>query len=204
MHFAKLHTNPECVTVASTVQNWINIMLELSYPETLLTMDSYYIDNTSKKLLHDHDIKYIAGFAAGRFVSIESFCVPKVEKEGDHYSIIHETTGYSVTYYCCPNKKLGKRWEMSNACELQVSSSVTENVPLFDLYRATFSVCDYFNRSLHDCTWPHKTSGKNSSGSKRKQNDFILSCILHNTSSVFATSTVYLERTSIFEHPVKF
>ena len=109
----------------------------------------------------------------------------KVTKPEDKYTIFNPTTQHSTTLYYSPDEKLGKKWVMSNACEHQISNTVGQGVPLFDLYGATFSTCDNFNRSLHDRTWPLRKGGFNKSGYRGKEHDFIFSCILHNTFEYF-------------------
>ncbi len=183
--YAKLHENAESIAVASIVEDWSNIVLQKGQDETLLTMVSYYMDNLSKQLLTDKGVKYIAAFTANRFNPIMTELKHKLTKEEDWYAIHNPETKHSVTYYWSSNEKLGKKWVMSNACEYQVSRSKTEGVPLYDLYGATFSVCDNFNRRLQDRTWPHKKGGYRKSGCKGKEFDFILSCILHNTFEYF-------------------
>ena len=50
--------------------------------------------------------------------------------------------------------------------------------PLYKAYNFMFADCDYFNRGLHDWTWPHRKGGKNTPGDIGNQPDFILSCNL--------------------------
>jgi hypothetical protein len=70
---------------------------------------------------------------------------------------------------------------MSNACRQVRLSQNTTSVPIDDLYKATFNVCDKFNFCLKGKTWPHRKGGNSRYGGKGAQHDYMMSCILINT-----------------------
>ncbi len=72
----------------------------------------------------------------------------------------------SIVYHWCSDDRVGKKWVMSNACVKSRSRLIGTNIPLFDLYKFTFNVCDKFNRSLYDTFWPHRKGGSRRYGVK--------------------------------------
>jgi hypothetical protein len=55
----------------------------------------------------------------------------------------------------------------------------------FLTYKATFNVCDKFNRCLHQKTWPHRKGGYIRFRDQGAQHDYMFSCILINTVNVW-------------------
>ena len=92
----------------------------------------------------------------------------------------------SIVYHWCRDR-VGKKWVMSNACVKSRNRLIGTNIPLFDLYKITFNVCDKFNRSLHDTVWPHRKSDNKQYGSKGMEHNFMLTSILRNTINVLWT-----------------
>jgi hypothetical protein len=64
--------------------------------------------------------------------------------------------------------------------ERRWSKSQSQSIPIFDLYKLTFSVCDRFNKNLCHRTWPHKKGGKSTPGAPGVQHDFMFSVLLQN------------------------
>ena len=61
-------TNGITVPVASIVKKWASIVKKLGCNgKTLLTMDSYYLDEAGRQYLQKEDIKYIAAVVRSRF-----------------------------------------------------------------------------------------------------------------------------------------
>jgi hypothetical protein len=54
-------------------------------------------------------------------------------------------------------------------------------IPVYHIYQTGYQVCDKFNRSLHDCKWPHRHGGGTSTGDLQVIADFYFSSILRNT-----------------------
>jgi hypothetical protein len=185
MLFSKLHRGGEYTSVSSVVENWIQVIKRLGNEQTLLTMDSYYLDNTSKELLERSGVKYVAAFTSNKFQEITKEMITKVNIPGEWYGIYNPTNLNSIVYHWCSDDRVGKKWVMSNACVKNRSRLIGTNIPLFDLYKVTFNVCDKFNRSLHDTFWPHRKGGSRRYGGQGCQHNFMFTCILHNTFNCF-------------------
>jgi hypothetical protein len=183
--YSRVHHGGEYLPVANVVNDWAEIVKRCGHPQTLLTMDSYYLDNISKQVLQDSGVKFVASFSANKFQTITKEMKPKVKVPGDWYGIYHPRTSLSIVYHWCNDDRVGQKWVMSNACTKSTSRYIGTNIPLFDLYKITFNVCDKFNRSLHDTVWPHRKGGNKRYGSKGMEHNFMLTCILHNTINCF-------------------
>jgi hypothetical protein len=183
--FTKLHKNNEYTSVSSIVEIWSNIIKALQCDQTLLTMDSYYLDNSAKLVLEQSGIKYVAAFTANKFQSITNEIKKKVNNPGDWYGIHNSTNLNSIVYHWSPETTVGKKWVMTNSAPKTRSRTIGNLVPVFHLYKMTFSCCDRFNKSLNGTTWPFKKGGNNKYGGLGAEYDFLFTCILHNTFNCF-------------------
>ncbi len=183
--FTKLHRNDQYTPVSAIVEIWANIIKSFPEAKTLLTMDSYYLDNQSKRVLDGCGIPYIAAFTSNRFQGITKEMSKKVTNPGEWFGIHNATTSNSVVYHWSREEGVGKKWVMSNAPTKTRSRTIGNLVPLFDLYKVTFSCCDHFNKSLHGTTWPFRKGGYQRSGGQSAEYNFLLTCILHNTFNCF-------------------
>lgn len=143
------------------------------------------MDNASQQLLAGKQVKYVAAFTPNRFRTFSSILDQKVNKPGEWSGLYNPSTGHSVVHCYSKDHNLGKKYVMSNACILTTRPKHSKEIPLFDIYKKTFNVCDQFNRKLHDRTWPHKKGGRNRLGEKGAQHDFIFTCILMNTFNAY-------------------
>lgn len=180
-----LHPGGETLHVSEVVKMWIKVLKKYPDDSTLITMDSYYLDNTAKAVLDASNVKYLATFSSGTFSTVENYLKGKVHRPGDWYGVYNKNTNDSIVYNWFDDDKLGKRWVMSNACELQRGTSINAICPLVGLYNVTFNVCDEYNLALLDRSWPHRKGGHNRFGEKGMIHNFFLTCILMNTFNAF-------------------
>jgi hypothetical protein len=181
----RLSVGGEGLAVSEVVRKWSSIIKSYDFKGTLLTMDSYYMDNTSQRLLSEENIKYVASFASDRFKTFKNVMEAKVNVPGDWYGLHHPGKKESVIFHWSNDHRVGKKWVMSNACRKVVSNANTTSVPIYDLYKVTFNVCDKFNFCLKGKTWPHRKGGNSRYGDKGAQHDYMFSCILINTVNVW-------------------
>lgn len=173
------------IPVSDVVKSWANIVQTTGEPNTILTMDSYYLDSAGRSFLRESGVKYIAAITKERFGRLFEILSPKCEKPGDWGGIHNADTKETVVLNWSMDQKVGKKMVMSNAFKKQRRSNLNNIVPVYDVYKITFSACDRFNRGLHDRRWPHKHGGRNTPGDSGAQHDFSLACILQNTFNAF-------------------
>jgi hypothetical protein len=82
--WAKLHDSDPSIgrvlSVSVIVNSWTNIVQTIGQPETILTMDSYYLDRAGKNLLAASQVKYIAAITEDRFKPFYELTQPKNHK----------------------------------------------------------------------------------------------------------------------------
>ena len=86
---------------------------------------------------------------------------------------------------------MNKETVISNAMETIVfrgrqKKAVT--APAYDEYKMMFSLCDIFNRNLHDRGWPLSIGGHGIYGEARVQHNFAMASILENVFNVYYLS----------------
>lgn len=183
--FTKLHRNDQYTSVASIVQIWCNIIKKLQEKKTLLTMDSYYMNNEAKQVLEENGVSFVAAFTKNKFNSITQEMEKKVNNPGEWYGIHNPTNRNSIVYHWSREESVGKKWVMTNCAPRTRTNKITRLVPVFSLYKLTFFVCDRFNNSLHGTTWPLRRGGYTRSGGRGAEYNFLFTCILHNTFNCF-------------------
>ena len=81
-------------------------------------------------------------------------------------------TGKKCVYGNCFKRRKRKRGENDGPTSRTV-------IPAYDHYNSLFSICDNFNRALHDRTWPHKHGvGNGVAGDLGHKHNFALSSII--------------------------
>ena len=183
--FTKLHKNNEYTPVSSIVNIWCSIINKLKYDKTLLTIDSYYLDNNAKVVLEQSGTLYVAAFTANKFTGVTKDIATKVKSPGDWYGIHNETNMNTIVFNYSREQAIGKKWVMTNCAPKTVSRTVGLVVPVFSIYKVTFSACDRFNKSLHGTTWPFRRGGYTKLGGLGAEYNFLLTVILHNTFNCF-------------------
>lgn len=128
----------ETVHVSEIVKKWTDIINQYDRNNTLLTFDSYYMDNSSRKVLADSGVKYVASFSSSRFKAFTDIMTHQVANPGEWTGLYNPETSESVIYHWSNDRNIGKKWVMSNACQKNVKGQNTTSIPLFDLYKVTF------------------------------------------------------------------
>lgn len=171
----------EGLPVHEVVRKWAQIIKQYEKNDTLLTFDSYYLCNASRVVLNELSVKFVASFNVNRFRDLKGLMSSKVNNPGDWTAVYHPGRLESIVYHWSNDDVVGKKWVMSNCCEKHVLSKNINSLPLFDLYKKTFNICDLFNTSLSGKSWPHRKGGYTRFGAQGAQHDFIFTCILINT-----------------------
>jgi hypothetical protein len=183
--FTKLHKNDEYTPVSSIVEKWSSIVNRMQYDKRLLTMDSYYLDNNAKQALGRSGTTFIVTFTANIFRSVTKEMTKKVKTPCDWYGIHNSTNRNTIMYHYSPEESIGRKWVMTNCAAKTVARTIGLVVPVFTIYKVTFSACDRFNKALHGTTWPLKKGGYTTSGGEGAEYNFLFTCILHNTFNCF-------------------
>ena len=181
----RLSLGKEGLPVSSIVKIWCNIIKSYPNDHPMLLFDSYYMDNTAKVVLEESGVSYLASFNPHRFQVITPLLEAEVKKEGEWACLYEPESHHSIVHYWSPNKSMGKKWVMGNACTKTRYPNQRGNVPLYDDYGKNYAACDHYNRSLYEKSWPHKKGGRKRMGALGAQQNFIFTCILVNTINAF-------------------
>lgn len=137
----------EGATTAKTVAEWKEIV-ESRGNRSLITMDSYYIDNQSRGIFGDSGTKYIAAMRADRFRSIVSVVSRNVNKCGDTSFAYNKETKEVCVHHWSVDATVGKKVVLSNAFKLAHGKQKLSEIPVYDHYKVSFNGCDKFNTRL--------------------------------------------------------
>lgn len=162
----RLAKGEEGLPISEVIQWWCHVVKQFPNDSPLLTMDSYYLDNASKAILEKEKVNYVAAFSANKFALVRECMEGKVHNPGEWCGMHDPKTRVSIVYHWSPDVEIGKKWVMSNACELTHGTFMDDQVQLYQLYKETFAECDHFNLSLRDRMWPHRKGGRNRYGAR--------------------------------------
>lgn len=176
------------------VMDWANIVSRnddqfMHNPSTILVMDSYYLTENARDELLQKELKFIAAIQGNRFKSLFEQINPKVERPGQWEGIYHRATHQLLVLH--DDKALvgggnKRKLVLTNAFERKVKRPKYKNIiPAYTAYGKMFNVCDRFNRSLHDRTWPHKHGGRDCCGDLGHQDTFAWAAIMQNVYNAF-------------------
>jgi hypothetical protein len=101
---------------------------------------------------------------------VYNYLSKKINRPGEWSAINNPETFESALYYWSYEKNVGKKLVYTNAFQITTQFPEEPQVPIFGHYKKSFSLCDTFNRALHDRTWPHKKGGRGVSGAPGKIN----------------------------------
>lgn len=183
------HCDPsiaQSIPTSQVVKSWSDVVKKLGQPETILTMDSYYLDRAGKKILADSGVKYIAAITKSRFEPFFNVTEPKINKPGQWTGLHNRLTSETVVLHWSNDSNVGKKMVFTNIMKILKGRVRKEMVPVYDLYKLTFKACDIFNKNLCDCTWPHKKGGRNCPGDLGVHHDFVLSATLQNVFNCYS------------------
>lgn len=107
-----------------------------------------------------------------------------VTKPGESAAIVLPETGEVFAYYWDPDVNIDKKYVLSNAFYLKVSStrrSAIAKGPVYSYYKITFSLCERFNRRLHNKKICHRTGGGGRYEENKHIHKLFMICIIKNT-----------------------
>jgi hypothetical protein len=155
----------------------------------ILCFDSYYLDNSTRLWLRDQKQPYIASAKSHFFGELFDRVKEHVTKPGEYKAIWREVPGEECkevfVYAWDKNEDVGKKCVLTNAFTKADGRGSDHSVPVYDDYKTMFSMCDKFNRALHDRKWPHRAGGNDVMSDAGTQDAFAMACILQNTFNAF-------------------
>jgi hypothetical protein len=167
----------ESVTCAEVVSAWADVVDKKGIDgHTILVADSYYLDKTGWGALREKEVSFICGVQECRFQELAEKTKKHSKREGDTCLLYNDTTDEMFVTHWYPDKKLGRKFVISNAFTRERGQTLRQYVPGCDDFSLMFNTCDQFNRSLNNRTWPHRCST-----SEHQIHNYFLSCMLINT-----------------------
>lgn len=168
------------IPTIDVMEMWANVVKAKGVDKTILVADSYYLTQDARSLLSDLGVRYMCSITKERFHDLILEVQSQVEKPGQWSAAWNEDTGELLTYYWSTDKDVGKKYVLTNALFKEDGKTPKCSIPGVDMYNVMFSVCDQFNRKLHDCKWPHR-SGGSVPGTFGAVHDFFFTALLRNT-----------------------
>jgi hypothetical protein len=192
----------QCITTASIVKDWGNIIIDFGDLNVMLAFDSYYLSAQGRAWLQKKEVKYIASVEPSRFKKLHNLVKGNITQSGDWAAVYRPATKELFTYVWDMRKEIGKKCNLSNCFDLTVRasnhgrdlSSSTLIIPGYDAYDLMFFLCDVFNRNLHDRKFPHKPGSDYAS-----MHDFTMSVTLQNVLNIFCYLHPEIPSTETFE-----
>lgn len=62
--YSRSRHEAEYISIADVVNYWATIVQRCGYPQTLVIMDSYYLDNISKNVIQASGVKFVTFFTS--------------------------------------------------------------------------------------------------------------------------------------------
>jgi hypothetical protein len=176
------------IPVHHVVKQWADISIEnrpkLETCGPVVVCDSYYMTTESRKYMNDASVPFIAAVNTAWHTNLMDNMQVKgqhVLKPGDSAAIYSEETHELFVHHWDCDMRVGRKYVLSNAFELKMSSrKLSGVVPAYDYYKLMFNSCDIFNRALHDRKFPFRSGGRGVSGENGHCHKFIMACLLQN------------------------
>ena len=141
----------ESIPVSKVVKHWAKVVhsfnaARMNDSNTLLVIDSYYLDEAAREGLADKKVKFIGAVNPRRFPVLTQMVRADVSKKGQWKGLWNglrkELIAHSFT-------KDGKQYTALTIayCRLATRSD-TKSVPVCCDYGKMFSACDVFNRQI--------------------------------------------------------
>lgn len=106
--YTRMSYGGEGLPVSEVVKKWAEVVTQYEKKGTLLTMDSYYMDNNSQKVLVEAKVKYVSSFSSNRFKAFKDLMNAKVTNPGDWYGLYHAQRMESVVFHWSNDHRVGK------------------------------------------------------------------------------------------------
>lgn len=173
------------IPTIDVIEQWAAIIQQHGVDETILVADSYYLTEDARAVLNGLQVKYVCAITKERFPSLVEEVQTRVEKPGQWAGAWNDETGELLTYYWSTDKDVGKKFVITNSLFETKGKTPKHTIPAYDMYNVMYSLCDGFNRNLHDRTWPHRCSGGTNGGTAGVVHNFYFSAILQNTYNAY-------------------
>lgn len=158
-----LHTS-----VVSIVQHWISIVKAKPHPIVNLScvaFDSYYSSADSLNLCIQEAAPFMASVKLNNHQASQ-LVQTGVNTPGESQMAYSETTNELVVHHFSLDENIGRKTVATNVMRRLAPLARTRNTyttPAYDEYKHMFSLCDLFNRNLHDRGWPLRSGGRGGS-----------------------------------------
>lgn len=162
------------------MKEWGSIIKKKGHQHTILVADCYYLDGAGRQALKEMQVSFICSVASNRFHELVELVREKVTKPGEWAGQWNSQTSELFVHAWDTAEAIGKKYVLSSAFTQQQKRSSPYLIPAYDDYKVMFSLCDQFNRGLHDHTWPHRHGGGTRPGDLTCLFDFQFSCALQN------------------------
>jgi hypothetical protein len=165
----------------------------------MLVCDSYYLDSTGHEKLLEDDVRFAASVTRKRFYNLAQLVEPAVEKPGQFEVAYNNDTHELFALVWDKNEDIGKKYLLTNAFRFRPGfrPPMKHVRPGYDAYGFMFNKCDIFNRSLHDCTWPHRNGSGGRHGVDHNVHDYFFSCLLRNVFNVIGNEDMSFQNSCI-------
>lgn len=174
----------ESITCAEVMQQWGQIVMDKGVSvdgKTLLVADSYYLDASGREIMQNQGVAYLCGIQACRFPQFVKVTKEEVTDPGDMALLYNDESQEMFVHRWYPDKKIGQKYILSNAYSKHQGNTEKAYVPGCDDFSLMFSVCDHFNRELHDRTWPFRLPSD-----LLQLHNFHFSCLLLNVLHIYS------------------
>jgi hypothetical protein len=185
------------IKTSEILREWKDIVLNIGKdrvpvgqspnPACIVVSDSYYMCNTGRAMYATSvpKVNFCASVTKERFAKLAHKVQDLVTKPCQMDGMFNPITGELFVYYWDPEKGVGKKYNLSNCMSRWPGKTKDTTIPAYDEYKSMFSVCDNFNRALHDRTFPHRKGHAKIPCDQGAVHDFAFSSILQNTINVF-------------------
>jgi hypothetical protein len=179
LHLKLNTTDPPC-PVLHILNEWVRVLKregqeeEIWTPDTILIFDNYYFTKDGRNHLLQENVKYIAAARKDRCRDIINFygdiTENRVARAGQWAGIWRDASKEMLAHSISTDPNIGEKFVFSNAFQKCERRGVTWDktiIPAYDQYGLCFSVCDNFNRFLHDRTFYFRSGGLYKEGRRR-------------------------------------
>ena len=174
-----------CVAVSKIVEDWMKVIKKKGWPDTFLVADSYYLDNTGRAILLKSGVNFICAIQKNRFQRLTEMAEHKVRKPGECSIFWNENSKETLVHVWDCNSDIGKKYLLCSCLEKTKKKQKKHLVPGYDEYKVCLSLCDQFNRKLHDKVWPFRRGGGKKFGDFGNIHDFNFGSVIQNVFSMF-------------------
>jgi hypothetical protein len=156
---------------------------------TVLVNDNYYSTEAARAHFNVNGINFISSIQSGRFSTLISnlrIHGGECDKPGMTSAIIKRATGEILVHHWDADPNVGHKYCLANCFQTCPTTRSREGViPGYSYYKVMFSLCDAFNRALHDRLWPHRCGGGKSNGHMGHIHKFAMGCVIQNTINAY-------------------